>query len=106
MVLVFLALLSVGLWAYSRMMLTSAAAGAARYAANLDVSDAAAAQRARSLLGSGLGSATADTVRCSSQRNGLVVEVTCTMAAPGLISWLDGVMPDVTVTGHAYKETG
>lgn len=105
LVILFLCLLSVGLWAYSRMMLTSAAAGAARYAANLDVPDAAAAERARSLLGSGPGSSTSETVTCTSRRSGLVVEVTCRMTAPGLVSWLDGVMPDITVTGHAFKES-
>ena len=27
------------------------------------------------------------------------------MRSPGIISLLDGVMPDITVTGHSIKET-
>ena len=45
LMLIFLGLISVGLWAYTRVLLTSAAAAAARYVADADVFDAGAADK-------------------------------------------------------------
>ncbi|GGM07746.1 TadE/TadG family type IV pilus assembly protein [Nakamurella endophytica] len=104
LLLLFLALVTVGLWAYARTLLTSAAAQAARYAANADVPDAVAADRARALLSGSVAGGTAGTVRCSWSADGLLVEVTCTMRAPGPVALLDGVLPDITVTGHSLRE--
>jgi hypothetical protein len=104
LMLLFLALLSVALWAFSRTILTSAAAEAARYAANADVPDAAATARAADVLGGGPVGATRADLRCRTTSGPLVVEVTCTMPSPGLVSLLDGILPDVTATGHAARE--
>lgn len=105
LLMVFLALLTVGLWAYTRVVLTSAAAQAARYVANANVSDSEASGRARELLGDGLIASTRGTLTCTSSAEGLLVGVTCTMRTAGLVGFLDGVMPDITVTGHSVKET-
>lgn len=104
LLLLFLGLVSVGLWAYTRVLLTSAAAEAARYVANYNVPDVEAAARAREALGDGIVASTGGTLRCTSVREGLLVGVTCTMDTPGLAVFLDGVMPDITVTGHSVKE--
>ena len=45
LLLLFLALLSIGFWAYSRTLLTSAAADTARYIANADIDPGAAPGR-------------------------------------------------------------
>ena len=100
----FLGLLSVGLWAYTRILLTSAAADAARYAANANVSDQVAGSKAAQYLGSGIVASTKGSLSCRSGRDGLLVSITCTMTAPGLLGFLDGVLPDITVTGHSIKE--
>lgn len=100
----FLALLSLALWAYSRVLLTSAAAEAARYVANYDVSDQVAAQRAQDTMAAGLASGTASTIACTTDVQGRLVGVRCTMSAPGVFGFLDGVMPDISVTGHSVKE--
>jgi len=105
LLLLFLALVSVGLWAYTRTLLTSAAADAARLAANYDASADAATARVGELLGDGLTGATRSTLACTSGVQGLLVTVHCTMEAPGIVGLLDGVMPTVEVTGHSAKET-
>ncbi|MBM9467293.1 hypothetical protein JL106_08375 [Nakamurella sp. YIM 132084] len=104
LVMLFLALVSVALWGYSRTVLTSAAADAARWAANADVPDEAATRRAGELLGDGVIGSTRPGLVCSTAAAGLVVAVTCTMPAPGVVTLLDGVLPDITVTGHAARE--
>lgn len=104
LLLIFLALLSFGLWAYSRTILTSAAADAARFAANADVPDRAATARAYEILGDGPVGGTRGQLVCSTSAQGLLVEVTCTMPAPGIVGLLDGVFPDITVTGHSAAE--
>ena len=104
LMMLFLALLSVGLWVYAHTVLTSAAAQAARYAANADVPDEAASDRARDILSGGLTGSAAPTVRCTAQLDGDLVGVRCTMASPGLIPLLNGILPDVTATGHAAAE--
>ncbi len=105
LLMLFLALLSVGLWAYTRTLLTSAAADAARIAANYDAPSAAATAQVSDLMGDGVTGATRSTLACTSGIDGLLVTVNCTMEAPGIISLLDGVMPTLDVTGHSAKET-
>ena len=103
--MLFLALISVGLWAYTRTLLTSAAADAARIAANYDAADAVATSQVAELLGDGLTGATRSTLSCTSGVTGLLVTVNCTMEAPGVIGMLDGVLPTIEVTGHSAKES-
>lgn len=107
LMLLFFALVTVGLWAYSRTLLTSAAAQAARYAANADVPDAAAQQRAREIISHTVAGSAAGTVDCQMANDGAaaMLGVTCTMQAPGIMPVLNGIMPDITVTGHALRET-
>ncbi len=100
----FLSLLSVGLWAYTRVLLISAASQAARYVANADVPDEVAAAKAAQYLGGGLPGSTRATLVCHDSTDGLLVATTCTMQTPGLFGFLDGVLPDITVTGHSVKE--
>ncbi|GAA1998996.1 pilus assembly protein [Nakamurella flavida] len=104
LLLIFLALLSFGLWAYARTVLTSAAADAARYAANADVPDRAATARAHDILGDGPVGGTREELVCSTSADGLLVAVTCTMPAPGIVGLLDGVFPDISATGHSADE--
>lgn len=102
----FFALVTIGLWAYSRTLLTSAAAQAARYAANADVPDQAASQRAAEIMAHTLAGSTAGTVTCTNgSGTALMLEVHCTMKAPGIMPMLNGIMPDISVTGHALRET-
>lgn len=103
--MLFLALVSVGLWAYTRTLLTSAAADAARLAANYDATGAATTATVSDLLGDGITGGTRSTLTCSSSVDGLLVTVDCTMQAPGIVALLDGVMPAIEVTGHSAKET-
>ncbi len=105
LLMLFLALVSVGFWVYSRTLLTSASADAARYIANADIPDTAAVSRVAQLLDGSVADSTSNTLQCNSRTDGLLVEVTCTMRTPGIISLLDGAMPDITVTGHSVKET-
>jgi len=88
--MLFLALVSVGLWAYTRTLLTSAAAEAARSAANFDASSAVTTAQVATLLGGGLSGATTSTLNCSSAVVGLLVTVDCTMESPGIVGLLDG----------------
>ncbi len=105
LLMLFLGLVSVGFWAYSRTLLTSASADAARYIANADIPENAAASRVAEILNGSIAASTSDTLTCRSGADGLLVEVTCTMRTPGIISLLDGVMPDIAVTGHSVKES-
>ncbi len=105
LMVLFLALVSVGVWAYSRSLLTSAAAQAARYAANADVPDSAASRRAADLMTHTIAGSTADTVACTSAATDQrLIEVHCTMDSPGLVALLDGVLPPISVTAHALRE--
>ena len=70
--MLFLALMSVGLWAYTRTLLTSAAADAARMAANYDAADAVATAQVAELLGDGMTGSTRSTLACSSGGDGAV----------------------------------
>jgi len=104
LLILFLGLVSVVLWAYSRTLLTSAAADAARYAANADVPDAAAAQRVAEQLDGTVATSALDSLSCSASADGLMVGVTCTMESPGIIGLLDGLLPSITASGHAAAE--
>jgi hypothetical protein len=106
LMMLFLALISIGLWAYSRTILTAAAADAARYVANADVPPELAAEKVAEILGDGVVGSTSSSLSCSNTADGMLVGVTCTMAAPGVIGLLDGVLPDITVTGHSTREVG
>lgn len=100
----FLALLGLGLWAYARSLLTDAVGQAARYAASADVTDAqtASARAAEIMSYTLVGSA----VQCDAPQTvgAIMVEVRCTMAAPGLLPLLSGLLPDIDVTAHALRE--
>ncbi len=103
----FLALLGLGLWAYAHALLTDAVGQAARYAAGADVTDGqAAADRATEIMSHTLSASTADTVHCATPHlvDAAMVEVHCTMAAPGLVPLLGGLLPDIDVTAHALRE--
>lgn len=104
LLMLFLALVSLALWIYARTLLTAAAAQAARYAANADVPDAAASVRAAEIMRGSIAGQTAASVHCEAITDGPLVGVTCTMEAPGIIPLLSGVLPDITVTGHAAAE--
>lgn len=107
LMLLFLALIGIGLWAYSQSLLISAAAQAARYAANSDISDPqAASYRAAQIMADTIAGSAAETVRCEVPllADPVMVEVTCRMAAPGILPILTGLMPDITVTAHALRE--
>jgi len=103
--MLFLALVSVGLWAYTRTLLTSAAADAARVAANYDASAEVATAEVYEIMGAGVTGSTRESLSCNSAVEGLLVTVDCTMEAPGIVALLDGVMPIIEVTGHSAKES-
>lgn len=104
LMMLFMALVSIGLWAYSRTILTSAAADAARYVANADIDPGLAAAKVVEILGDGVVGSTSDSLVCTNSTQGRLVGVTCTMKAPGIVSLLDGVLPDITGTGHSARE--
>jgi hypothetical protein len=105
LLLLFLGLLSIGLWAYARTVLTSAAADAARSAANYDVTSTVTTAQVAAELGDGLVGGTRNSLSCTSGVDGLLVTVKCRMDAPGIVGVLNGVMPSIEVTGHSAKET-
>lgn len=105
LMMLFLALVSIGLWLYSRTILTAATADAARYVANADIPPNQAAGKVQQILGSGVVGSTAYSLHCNESDQGMLVGVSCTMKAPGIISLLDGVLPDITGTGHSARET-
>lgn len=102
LMLLFLALLQVCLWAYTRTLVSAAAADAARYAALSGTVDVT--QRVSDRLGDGIGTGMKSTLSCTSAAGSTLVEVRCTMDAPGLVGLLDGVMPMLDVTSHAALE--
>lgn len=107
LMVLFLAIVGVGLWAYSQSLLTSAAGQAARYAAGADVDDpAAASNRAAEIMAHTIAANVADTVRCetASAVGAVMVEVRCRMAAPAVLPLLSGILPQIDVTAHALRE--
>lgn len=108
LMVLFLAMVTIGLWAYSRSLLTSAAAQAARYAASADIADtAAASRRAADIMAQTIAGGTADTVRCDPPAGDdpMMIEVHCTMAAPAILPLLGDVLPQIDVTAHTLRET-
>lgn len=105
--LFFLALLQVGIDLYVRNVLADCAADGARYAANADVLDpAAAAARTDALIASALGRRyTAATVSAgeTAVAGQPVVTVTVSARLP-LLAWFLPMGPAVHVTGHALHE--
>ncbi len=104
LMLLFLSLIQVCLWAYTRTLLTSAAAESARYAGLHGASNGDATARVAQILGSGVTGSTRNTLQCSASTDGVLVQVHCTMTAPGIVGLLDGVMPRLDVTGHSALE--
>ncbi|WP_164479179.1 TadE family protein [Nakamurella antarctica] len=104
LMLLFLSLVQICLWAYSRTLLTSAAVETAHSAglAGSHVSNVTGAVGAS--LGGGITGATRDTLRCNISNDGLMARVECTMQAPGIVGVLDGLMPEISVTGHSALE--
>jgi Flp pilus assembly protein TadG len=110
LLVLFLGLVSLGLYLWARVLLTSAAADAARWAANANVQDdAAVSQRVRDAMSHSIAAASADGVVCAQDLQGdaaagtLRVGVRCSMPAPFLMTgW--NFMGTITVTGHALKE--
>ncbi len=105
LLVLFLGLVSIGLWAYARTILTSAAADAARAAATYGTDPGIATSTAAAIVGGGPAGSTRDALSCTAFADGLLVTVRCTMPAPGVVGLLDGVLPDIEVTGHAARET-
>jgi hypothetical protein len=104
----FLALLGLGLWAYAHSLLTDAVGQAARYAASADVTDGqSASARAAEIMSHTLAGSAANTVQCDAPQpvGAIMVQVHCTMAAPGLVSLLNGLLPDIDVMAHALRES-
>lgn len=108
LMMLFLAVVSVGLWTYGRSLLTSAAAQAARYAANANITDpAAVSARAAIIMGDTIAGPWSDSVTCEAPDLSaeLLAEVRCEMAAPAILPLLGDVLPAIAVTAHAVKET-
>lgn len=105
--LLFLAVLQVGVDFYVRNVLAACAADGARYAANADVADpAAAAVRTDGLIQQALGRAASrasTTGRATSIDGQPAVEVDVAARLP-LLAWFLPVGPAVHVTGHALVE--
>lgn len=104
LLVLFLALVQLCLWAYVRTLAAAATAEAARNAALAGASSLAMTDRVRSALGGGLAAGTADTLVCTGIADAQFIGVHCTLEAPGLVGLLDGVMPQIDVYGHAALE--
>jgi Ca2+/H+ antiporter len=103
LILLFLAVVQGCLWIYTRHILSSAAAEAARYAGLSAVSTFDVTARVADQLGDGIIGSRGSLV-CTQSGTAVSTEVRCTVAAPGLVGLLDGVLPDVTAVGHAARE--
>ncbi|MEO5832420.1 MAG: TadE family protein [Nakamurella sp.] len=103
-ILLFFAVVQGCFWIYTRHVLTSAAAEAARYAGLAQVSTFDVTARVADQLGDGIIGGTRGSLRCTASGTALMTEVRCTVAAPGLVGLLDGVLPDVVAVGHAARE--
>ncbi len=102
--LLFFAVVQGCLWIYTRHLLTSAAAEAARYAGLSEVGLFDVTRRVATQLGDAAVGSTRRTLTCTLTGTATLTEVRCTVAAPGLIGLLDGVLPDVVAVGHAARE--
>lgn len=102
--LLFLSVIQVCLWIYTRNLLASATAEAAHYAALADVSDFDATLRVADRLGDGLAASTKSTLQCTRSNTALTAEIRCTLGSPGLVGILDGIMPSVSSVAHTTRE--
>lgn len=111
LMLLFLALIGVGLWAYAHNLLNSAAAQAARYAASVNLDASAASERAAAILADTVVGGAAGSVRCDTPaddpgadaRPGMIV-VHCHMDAPAILPLISDLLPDLDVTAHVLRE--
>lgn len=103
-IMLFFAVVQGCLWIYTRHLLTSAAAEAARYAGLSRVPTFDVTARVADQLGDGVIGGTRGSLTCTTTGTAVMTEVRCTVAAPGLIGLLDGVLPDVVAVGHAARE--
>jgi Flp pilus assembly protein TadG len=103
--LLFLAVLQVGIDLYVRNVLAACAADGARYAANADVADpAAAAARADELIRTSVGDRfahAAGTLTTVAGRPAITVTVAARLP---LLAWFLPAGPTVRVSGHALEE--
>ena len=102
--LLFMSVVQICLWIYTRNLLNSATADAARAAALAEATTADVTARVADRLGSGLATGTKLSLQCTQQANAVTLEVRCTLPSPGFVSLLDGVMPDVHTVAHATRE--
>ncbi|RIJ77057.1 hypothetical protein D1871_08800 [Nakamurella silvestris] len=100
----FLSLVQVCLWVYTRNLLVAAAADAARHLARAGDTDGDAVVWIDSHWGDGLAAGTLSTLRCAEFLAAELIEVRCVLTTPGLVSGLDGVLPDISVVAHAVRE--
>lgn len=103
----FLAVVSISLWTYSRALLTSAAAQAVRSASSYGADATAASQRAADMMRDSLAGDTADSVHCviPPAAHSLMVELHCSMEPPLGLTLLGGIAPTIHVTAHALRES-
>ena len=85
LLLLFLALLQMCLWAYSRSLVASAATDAARRASAADAATFDPTRWVAERIGEGLGTGPKSTLRCTAGGSVTTVELHCTMQAPGLV---------------------
>ena len=106
-ILMFLAVLQLGVDYHVRNVLAACAADGARYAANADVADPQrGADRANQLIRQSLGSsyAHAEAAPTPEVVDGLPVVTVTVRAQLPLLAWFLPVGPTVTATGHAVRE--
>lgn len=104
LMLLFFAVVQGCLWIYTRHILSSAAAETARYAGLAEAPAFDVTARVADRLGDAVIGGTRDSLVCLASGSAVLTEVRCTVAAPGLVGLLDGVLPDVTAVGHAARE--
>jgi len=104
LMMLFLALVQLCLWIYTRNLLISAAEQAARYAANADVDTSQVTARVSAALESGVAGGVLDSLRCTVSREGELIGVHCELVTPGLVGALDGILPEIAVDGHSVVE--
>lgn len=104
LMLLFLSLLQVCLHLYTRNLLTAAAANTARQAATSGTDAYPVTALVAAEIDGALTGGTLESLRCTVLASGLQVGLTCTMESPGLLGFLDDVMPTITVTGHSVRE--
>ncbi|WP_111766206.1 TadE family protein [Nakamurella deserti] len=104
LILLFFAVVQGCLWIYTRHILGSAAAEAARYAGLSEVSSFDVTRRVADHLGDGVIGGVRGSLVCTRSGTAVMTEVRCTVPAPGLVGLLDGVLPAVTAVGHSARE--